>query len=1060
MNSYPHTLIRASAGTGKTFQLSNRYLGLMQAGAMPDQILATTFTRKAAGEILDRVVVRLADAALNEPARRELAKWLSSPSLSQDRCHQLLQALIRQLHRLKICTLDSFFAQLAGSFSLELGLPPNWRIIEQLHDSYLRSEAIEMTLKSDSNREVQRLVHLMTKGEAHRAVSELVRTTVDDLYDLYMETDAGAWRRIPRPPMLSGQQLADAFESLRNAQLPNDKRFREACDKDLQLAEIGDWEEYVERGLVAKVLDGETHYYRKEIPREVVAIYSQLIQHARAVLLTQMAQQTEATHELLDRFHKIYGRLKRQARSLRFEDITRSLAGGDGLGSLDRQQFRLDSAIDQVLLDEFQDTSLPQWHVLRPFARSVTSPSPRRSLPPHSPRPSLFCVGDVKQAIYGWRGGRSEIFDALESELANLTHDSLNESFRSAQPIIDTVNRVFTGMTRHPNLDKYGEAVAAWCGQFQPHTTRKAALAGYAELCTAPAADETSDQESTTLAFAADRIAELLERAAGHGIGVLVRRNKIVAQLIYELRARRVPASEEGGNPLTDSPAVQVILSLLKMADHPGDTVARFHVAQSPLAPHVGYANGADNERALLLAREVRSDLLHHGYGSMAGRWTRMLQPSCSRRDRSRLEQLVDLACRYDQFATLRTSDFIRFVEGERVADPTTAAVRVMTVHQAKGLQFDIVVLPDLDAKLIGQTETCVVGQPAPTERVDRVCLYRNTSIQRLLPEELQELFREGTRRSVNEALCVLYVALTRAIHALHVIIAPSAANERSLHKTSAGLLRAALTDGQPLGAAETVFQTGDARWYQQGEPRQAVSRGRAARATLPKISLAPMPAGSRPEHAAPSKLEGGARVPAAHVLNLESSVATTRGTLMHALFEQIVWLDDGPPDAATLRRAVQPLAGTELDLDQQLSDFHAMLETPEVASVLCRSFYQPPGDPRLRDVIPKQALSGLQVEVHNERRFVVRDEHRILSGAIDRLVLIRVADQLVAADIVDFKTDAVSREDPRGLDERVEHYRPQIDAYRRAVARMYRLPADRIAARLLFVSARVMRAV
>ena len=125
MNSYPHTLIRASAGTGKTFQLSNRYLGLMQAGAMPDQILATTFTRKAAGEILDRVVVRLAEAALNEPARRELAKWLSSPSLSQDRCHQLLQVLIRQLHRLKICTLDSFFAQLAGSFSLELGLPPD-----------------------------------------------------------------------------------------------------------------------------------------------------------------------------------------------------------------------------------------------------------------------------------------------------------------------------------------------------------------------------------------------------------------------------------------------------------------------------------------------------------------------------------------------------------------------------------------------------------------------------------------------------------------------------------------------------------------------------------------------------------------------------------------------------------------------------------------------------------------------------------------------------------------------------------------------------------------------
>ena len=102
-----------------------------------------------------------------------------------------------------------------------------------------------------------------------------------------------------------------------------------------------------------------------------------------------------------------------------------------------------------------------------------------------------------------------------------------------------------------------------------------------------PVTDESADD--VKLAYAAERIEQLVAQAPGCSIGVLTRRNATVKQLIYELRTRNVAASEEGGNPLTDSTAVQVILSLLRLADHPGDTIARFHVAQSPLAAHIDY---------------------------------------------------------------------------------------------------------------------------------------------------------------------------------------------------------------------------------------------------------------------------------------------------------------------------------------------------------------------------------------------------------------------------------------------------------------------------------------
>src|SRR5262245_2548225 len=100
MPRFPNTVIRASAGTGKTFQLSNRFLGLAASGELPDQVLATTFARKAAGEILDRVLTRLAEAVEDPKKLEDLAEHLGDESLDREGCAGLLQGLIRRVHRL------------------------------------------------------------------------------------------------------------------------------------------------------------------------------------------------------------------------------------------------------------------------------------------------------------------------------------------------------------------------------------------------------------------------------------------------------------------------------------------------------------------------------------------------------------------------------------------------------------------------------------------------------------------------------------------------------------------------------------------------------------------------------------------------------------------------------------------------------------------------------------------------------------------------------------------------------------------------------------------------
>ena len=112
---FRNEVIRASAGTGKTFALSNRFLRLLASGAECETILATTFTRKAAGEILDRIVQRLAKAALNEDEATILAQQLDW-KMDKLRAQDLLRELIENLHRLQISTLDAFFYRIAQSF--------------------------------------------------------------------------------------------------------------------------------------------------------------------------------------------------------------------------------------------------------------------------------------------------------------------------------------------------------------------------------------------------------------------------------------------------------------------------------------------------------------------------------------------------------------------------------------------------------------------------------------------------------------------------------------------------------------------------------------------------------------------------------------------------------------------------------------------------------------------------------------------------------------------------------------------------------------------------------
>jgi len=1042
-----NVVIRASAGTGKTFQLSNRYLGLAAAGESPDRILATTFTRKAAGEILDRVLFRLAEAALDPGALARLAGHLAAADFDRARCLGLLCEMIGQLHRLRVATLDSFFIQVARSFSLELGLPPGWRIVDEIEDRTLRDEAIREVLARQSTGDVVRLMHLLSKGEATRSVADQIRTLVRDLYALYGEAPPGAWTALHRKKPLAPAEIRAAIEAAAAAELPPDQRLAKARDRDLAAAEQEDWEAFLGKGLTAKILDGSLTYCRKPIPQPVVDAYEMLLAHAEAQLIDEIANQTEATHALLEHFDGAYARIKARRRGYRFDDVTRRLGRTPLRKRLGQVAYRLDAGVAHLLLDEFQDTSPLQWRVLRPFAEQIVRPGGRGS---------FFCVGDVKQAIYGWRGGVAEIFEALEKELDGLERRFLDRSFRSSQPVIDTVNQVFHDLVANPALEKYPQAAQRWSKRFTKHTTARADLPGYCRLATAPVAGEDKkDQAAVTLAFAADEVRRLVEQCPGRSIGILVRKNRAVARMIYELRERKIAASEEGGNPLIDSAAVELVMSLLTLADHPGDTVARFHVARSPLAEPLGLVDHGDGTAASRLAARIRRDLAFDGYGPTIRRWTELLAGACNRRDLNRLLQLVELAYAYEPAATARADDFVRLVAQRRVEDPSSADVRVMTFHQAKGLQFDIVVLPELDTRLVGQVPAMVVGRPGPTAEIERICRYVGSKLRPLLPRPFQDMFDLHQTQVVEEALCVLYVALTRAACALVMIVAPQSPKARSVGSTAAGLLRAALAPGVPAEPETVLYQHGDPHWHARAPAAPPTEKEPAQEPR--EIRLAPPPPRSRRglQRRSPSSLEGGLRVDLRRRLRLEADAALDFGTAVHKCFEQVGWLEDGLPDDETLRRELASLGLHRLDPAQAIARFRQALQRPALRAALSRATYAAPAageDAAAVHAPPEMAQPRWQV--WRERDFVIRAGDSILHGSIDRLVVLYHGDRPVAADVIDFKTDSLEPNQAEAIEAKREHYRPQLEAYRQAVAQRFGLEPSRISARLAFVGA------
>lgn len=1114
----PRTLVTASAGSGKTYRLSTEILDLLARGAPPGSILASTFTRKAAGEILERVLLRLAEAALDPEKARTLGTDAGQEALKDPvRCQAILHTLLGELHQFNVSTLDSFFVRVVRSFFHTLGLPPTWNLADPELETQLREDTLAHLMGGLDGSRGETTLLMLFEGQHRRDIHARLKDGMEGLLQFARLGEQRGERRgdgaqgfwdlklaIPAldPDTLEARREA-LLASIASLEVPKGKtgkpngHWERARGQLLSALAAQRWDAIFDSGIAKAAYNNpeDPAFFRIPLSGAWLDAVASVRDLGRAALTPALARRLRATGDLATELQASYHETQLRMGVLRFEDVTLRLA--DPNLSLDASEihYRLDQEIQHVLLDEFQDTSEIQWAALEPLVGEILSGDQGLR--------AAVLVADPKQSIYGWRKARPELVHQVGMWYA-MDQASLTTSWRSSNTLLQLVGRVFRGIETNPvvmALPGGPEVARGWMRDFTDMESAKPNLPGY--VCAhrvSPTSGSAPGVEPTVLREAARAIRAIHAQAPTRSIGVLVRQNRAVAHLISELKALGVPVSGEGGAPLTDTVPVLALLSLLRLADHPADRVARYHVRKTPVHTLLPPSALEDEASTRRVAADIRRALLADGYGATLATWVAGLIPHCDAREAARLGQLVELAHRWDPRATLRPTDFVHHVKRTVVEDPSAASVRVMTVHKSKGLEFDIVALPDLYQSLSPRRREWLIPNLTETGEVDAVFPAIRSSLEPYFPEIAAAKVR-AQHPDVRDSLSLLYVALTRPRQALHLFIPENGGGERSAARLLATALEIPVDVGEggdtvaadPMaGGADPMAGEahppggpilkawGNARWFEQdaeGEPlaqplAQALAQPFAEPFAEPLAERelhtgepgghsgvpAPPPAAPlllpAPPHArrnfprsSPSQAKGGGAVDLSLRLYLGGGQARDRGTLVHAWCEAIPWLEDGLPsdDALRVMARRHAAAMAEEDVRALMATFRTWMAAPEIAHALSRERYL-------------AAHPGASLEVHAEFPFLHLANGVLLEGFVDRLVVVREGDRVVAAEVLDFKTDRVVKQTREAtaaaLADRTERYRAQIAAYCAMVCDRFALASDQVRGTLLFLEA------
>jgi ATP-dependent helicase/nuclease subunit A len=1048
------TMIRASAGSGKTWQLANRFLALMVLGVAPEKIIALTFTRKAAGEFTGRIMTRLAAGATHGDGAKALADELRKIIHGTDRIPALvtgssmdlptmdraffqgkLEDLIASLDRLALSTLDSYFVRIVRNFALELGLSG----FDLMEDAVISAERLSVMTSIFSNqqtRQSEREAFLQSFKQATWGEEEnrLCKTLED-----FVKKHQNRWLTAPQADRWGGEDLlwkdgcpysnadirktARVLRDLLGPAVSPHKTYMNGWCKVCDILEdyvpgtpvktnaqlkraIPLWSEYAGGGLVEEK-------NKFEISPELGAVMTDLIgAYIKSEIEVRM-KRTQGLYAVISAYEQSYHKQVRSRGRLCFSDLTLLLAGEGAMKIWDDESrnlidYRLDARYDHWMLDEFQDTSQPQWKAVGNLVDEIMQdPEGQRS---------VFVVGDSKQSIYGWRGGEPKLFDDLQEHYGDrLAEWDMDRSFRSSQKVLDLVNVVCD-----LSDDKWRgvfppAAIDRWVYHAHEPDREKPGHAMVLETVLDPKEASTDEKTSARYACMKALIEKVDPLNKGLTCAVLVSKNAQVTEIVDYLRRElpEVPVASESETVVADGPEGSAILDLFRWLRNPGHHFGRLHIGFSPIGKILNDLSSTDEADGQW--RWLTGQVARHGIEPLVMRIISALreQVSISAYGESRLNEILAAANDFSAQGGSIT-EWVNLLESRSLRETTREGmIQVMTVHKCKGLGFDVVILPELGGRKkftdSGRLDALEKkGHLGATEYIIKKPSREICEADR----SLKSMMDAWQADQCYERFCNLYVALTRAVHATYCIVDPVRDGWSCGEKYDDWIREA--TSRFPKREMECSGVTYNVL-YESGEWVEVAQKPDNRSQTTEEAILQPgMPRMGRKVASGAKKYEAGA------ILNHGKGMRF--GNLVHRHFEKITWLD------------------TLLELDDQAA---AKLVRECLESDSIRPYFERPTS----DAGDFQLLS--------EQPFETRHDGQWVSGIIDRAVITLENGKATQVTIIDFKTD-------QGVDASAlrQRYSAQLDTYRQAMAEITGVAVGNITCLLLSTALKEMVAV